>query len=333
MNWEGFMVLPGWRDGIGNDILLDHYQRSGAEVLFTLCDSYVLNPAMIQQMNTVHWVPVDCYPVNYREAANLKHTGALPAGMSKFGQQQLLDAGFSARYIPHGIDIKTFSPPLDTTHQREAMGITDSTFVIGINAYNKDVMRKAFGEQMLAFAQFHGKHPDSILLVHSAVQDPSAVDLKALAEACGVADCVIFPDQYAYACGMMSAENMASWYGSLDLLSNCSYGEGFGLPIAEAQACGTPVIVTDCSSMSELCGAGRKIPGTKFWVPAHRGWWMRPDTSQIYRAYEWAWKAREDGKMPALRAKAREFALQYDADLVLTEHFKPLLDEVEANLA
>jgi glycosyltransferase involved in cell wall biosynthesis len=333
LNWEGVTVLPGWRDGIGNDILLDHYRRTGADLLFTLCDSYALNPQFTKEMNAAHWVPIDCAPLNFREIENLKMTGALPVAMSRFGEGQLKVAGFSPRYIPHAIDITTFSPPADTTAQREAIGLSPDTFVIGINAYNKDVMRKAFAEQFLAFAAFHVKHPDSMLLVHSAVFDPSAVDLKSLAEACGIADCVIFPDQYAYACGMMSADNMASWYGSLDLLSNCSFGEGFGLPIVEAQACGTPVVVTDCSAMSELCGVGRKVPGTKFWVPAHRGWWLRPNTERIRQAYEWAFKAREEGKMPGLRVKAREFALQYDADAVLTEYFAPVLKEIESNIA
>jgi glycosyltransferase involved in cell wall biosynthesis len=287
---------------------------------------------MLAELNVAHWVPCDCSPLNYREAANLQQTAALPIAMSKFGRQQIADAGLSPRYIPHGIDIKTFSPPLDTKSQREVMNLTEDTFVIGMNAYNKDVMRKAFAEQMLAFAKFHSRHPDSILLIHSCVMDPGAVDLSALAIACGVEKAVIFPDQYAYVTGLMSPENMASWYGCLDLLSNCSYGEGFGLPIVEAQACGTPVVVTDCSSMSELAGPGWKVPGTKFWVPAHRGWWYRPDVERIYAAYEKAWKMREAGKMPALREKCREFALGYDADVVLTEYFAPVLAEIEAKL-
>ena len=29
---------------------------------------------------------------------------------------------------------------------------------------------------------------------------------------------------------------MADWYGCLDVLSSCSYGEGFGIPLIEAQA-------------------------------------------------------------------------------------------------
>jgi glycosyltransferase involved in cell wall biosynthesis len=332
LSWNGFTLLPGWRDGVGNDILLDHYRRTNSDLLFTLCDAYILAPDMLAEMNVAHWLPVDCWPVNYRDQASMVRTGALPVAMSKFGLGQLKAAGFSPRYIPHAIDITTFSPPADHKRQRETIGMSESTFVIGINAYNKDVMRKAFAEQMLAFAEFHANHPDSMLLMHSAVAEPSAVDLQALAQACGIEKAILFPDQYSYACGMMSAENMAGWYGALDLLSNCSYGEGFGLPVIEAQATGTPVVVTDCSSMTELCGSGWKIPGTKFWVPAHRGWWLRPEIAKIAEAYEEAFQARENGEMPAIRVKAREFALNYDADVVLTEYFKPLLDEIEAGL-
>jgi len=334
--WEGITVLPGWRDGTGNDILLDHYRWSKADLVITLCDSYVLNPELVRQMRCAHWIPVDCDPPNFREVANLGQTGALPIAMSRFGQRALKGRGVSARYVPHAIDIKTFSPPADHMEQRNIIGLGKDTFVIGINAFNKDVMRKAFAEQFLAFSQFHQQHPDSMLLVHSCVADPSSVDLRALAEETGISASVLFPDQYAYATGMMTAENMASWYGALDLLSNCSYGEGFGLPIVEAQACGTPVAVTDCSSMSELAGPGWKIPcplpSSKFWVPAHRGWWRRPDPALIADAYEQAFQVRENGKMMELRGQSREFALAYDADVVLTQRWKPVLDEIESNL-
>ena len=55
----------------------------------------------------------------------------------------------------------------------------------------------------------------------------------------GITAAVGFPDSYCYDLGMIAEEAMASWYNGLDVLSLCSYGEGFGLPLIEAQACGS----------------------------------------------------------------------------------------------
>jgi glycosyltransferase involved in cell wall biosynthesis len=44
--------------------------------------------------------------------------------------------------------------------------------------------------------------------------------------------------------------------------------EGFGLPIAEAQACGCPVVTTNFSATAEILHNGQLIPATrKYFVP------------------------------------------------------------------
>ena len=116
---------------------------------------------------------------------------------------------------------------------------------------------------------------------------------------------------------------MASWHGVLDVLSNCSYGEGFGLPVLQSQACGVPVIVNRFSAMDELCGAGWKVDGQTFWNRGHNATWQVPFISAIEEAYETAY----DGAA-GLREQARKFAMAYDCDRVLQDHWAPALKEL-----
>lgn len=82
--------------------------------------------------------------------------------------------------------------------------------------------------------------------------------------------------------------------------------------------------------MTELCGAGWKVAGQDFWNRGHNANWRVPFISSIEQAYEKAYlKARD----PRMRAKARKFALAYDAELVFEKHWKPILAELDPNQA
>lgn len=56
--------------------------------------------------------------------------------------------------------------------------------------------------------------------------------------------------------GYVPDENMPALYSGAIALIYPSLFEGFGLPILEAQACGCPVITSNCSSMPEVAGKG-----------------------------------------------------------------------------
>ncbi len=54
--------------------------------------------------------------------------------------------------------------------------------------------------------------------------------------------------------GRVEQEDLPLVYAGADLLAYPSFAEGFGLPIIEAMACGTPVVCSDTSSMPEAGG-------------------------------------------------------------------------------
>ncbi|HEX9413972.1 MAG TPA: glycosyltransferase family 1 protein [Ktedonobacterales bacterium] len=54
--------------------------------------------------------------------------------------------------------------------------------------------------------------------------------------------------------GYVRDEEQALWYAAAELFIYPSLFEGFGLPVAEAMACGTPVVTSNASSLPEVAG-------------------------------------------------------------------------------
>ncbi|HTQ88665.1 MAG TPA: glycosyltransferase [Streptosporangiaceae bacterium] len=325
LDWGGHVVEGAVRDQCGNDILGARYDFHQADLLITLCDPFGLNGCAkdLASRNVAMWFPIDCDPMGELDVTVLRDSQAIPIAMSEFGQRVLRGEGADASLrVPHGVDTVLFHPG-DQADYRGPAEIGEDTFVIGICAMNRDHIRKGWHEQILAFARFHEKHPDSVLSLHTAAVNPQGLNLAGMCARLGITDAVRFPDDYAFATGLIGREQLATWYRGLDILSNCSYGEGFGIPLIEAQASGIPVVCTDASAMPELCGAGWLVSGTPFWAPGPGSWWVRPDVDDIVDAYEAAWQAKQDGTLPKLRA--REFALLYEADRVLMEFWVPAL--------
>jgi glycosyltransferase involved in cell wall biosynthesis len=63
----------------------------------------------------------------------------------------------------------------------------------------------------------------------------------------GLTDRVIFP-------GFVPTEELPWWYRAAELFIYPSLFEGFGLPVLEAMACGTPTITSNASSLPEVAG-------------------------------------------------------------------------------
>ena len=331
IEWNGIPILGTARDIAGNDIILRNHEYFKADLTITLADPFGLLRAAkeLSQINLASWFPVDCDPLGYGDATFLRDSGTVPIAMSRFGQQVLENEGAEPLMVPHGVDLDIYHPgPRD--YRDTLPGVTDDTFVVGLAAMNRDPNRKGFYEQFAAFAKFHAAHPDSFLAVHSSPGGGKGLNLHGMAYQLGITGAVGYPDGYCYDLGLITEEGMASWYNGLDVLSLCSYGEGFGLPLIEAQACGIPVITTDASAMSELCGAGFLVSGTPFWTDGHTSCWVRPDVDDIVQAYEGAYAAWQRDALP--KKHAWEFAKQYAVDRVFEEHWVPCLDAIQDRL-
>lgn len=332
--WNGIPVLPAAFDGTGCDVLPAHVQSLKPDLVIILADAWPLNPHILKSLPCPVgvWMPVDCGRADGEpaeaprlgtaDAQMLRESGVVPIAMSRYGERALRESGFSPLYIPHAADLTIFRPPSGRDTLRKQWGATDR-FVIGINGANKDGIRKSYAEQFLAFARFRKAHPEALLLVHTFARQPGSIDLHVLARRVGISDAVIFSEEYKYVEGMLSPADLAGWYGVLDVYSGPSYGEGFGVPLIEAQACGTPVVTTNASAMTELKGPGWTVGGEPFYNAKHDAWWLKPGVKAIAQAYEKAFKLAA-----SKRQAAREFAMAYDADAVLLDYFKPALDAI-----
>jgi glycosyltransferase involved in cell wall biosynthesis len=56
--------------------------------------------------------------------------------------------------------------------------------------------------------------------------------------------------------GWVKEEDMPYLYNAADIFLHTAEYEGFGLPVLEAMACGTPVVVSSCASLPEVVGDG-----------------------------------------------------------------------------
>jgi glycosyltransferase involved in cell wall biosynthesis len=321
--WEGITILPGFGSGYCSTSLGEHCKAIEPDLVITLGDVWVLDANILRGIPVSHWLPADCRPMSKADQQVVDASGAQLIAMSRFGFDRFKDAGFNPVYWPHGIEMDVFKPPENRKTLRESCGIGNE-FVIGVNGANNDAIRKALPEQMLAFARFNRKYPDTILTLHSGIHQDGGQDLEAVAENLGILDRIRVVDQYRYHSGLVLPSDLAEWYGAIDVLSAASFGEGFGIPIVESQACGTPVITTRASSMDEVNPLGIQVDGEPFWNGVHKGWWIKPYIQDLADAYEQAYLNR--GKVN--RKELRDFAGQYDAVNVTEQYAKPALGEL-----
>ncbi len=327
ITWDGITVFPS-DDTYGNRRLYDYAKMHNADLVISLFDVWPLKDPKLKDLPLASWVPVDHKPCPPQVSDFFKQFGARPIAMSRFGEAELREAGLDPVYVPHAIETSVYTPQ-DRKAARALLNIPEDKFLVGMVANNagRHPARKAFPQAVFAFSQLREAHEDAMLYLHtemSGTKPPHAgVNIYELCDRYGVpVDALACTSPVSMDLGLPPSA-MANMYSAFDVLLNPSYGEGFGVPIIEAQACGTPVIVTDWTSMPELVGAGWAVGGEPWDDIDHRAFYLNPSVPEIVFALEDAYQKRDDA---SVRNRAREFALQYDADTVFAEHWLPALE-------
>ena len=325
--FDGITCYPS--DGLwGNTNLQTFADRHMADEIVALCDAWVLQPdAWPDGLRASVWTPIDHYPLPVPVLATLKHERITPIAMSRFGEQQMLDCDLDPVYVPHGVDTTLFRPQRELReHVRDELEIPRDVFLVGMVAANTSVpSRKSFPEAFLAFSRFARRHDDAWLYAHTQAKSPAGngMQLDVLAESCACPQGRLrFPHDAAWQIGMPK-QTVAMIYQALDVLLMPSMGEGFGIPLVEAQACGVPVIASDHSAMTENVEAGWLVAGDPSWNEAQKSWQIKPFVAAIDAALEEAYQHRDDGE---LRERGVAWANNFDADVIVERYWQPLLD-------
>jgi len=336
-NEDGLLELPRATDLYGNDIIQAHRKFVQADLVFSLIDPFVLQPTIWGTFPWAAWVPVDSAPMLPQNVMALQSARWVIA-MSRFGETQLRAAGFNPLYVPHGIETGIFKPIDRALARAEFARFTErdvsDKFVVMSVAANKDApSRKNFAGMIEAFAGFSAEHPDAVFYLHT---EPNGIwrgeSILTIAQAYGVADKIILPSQYAIVCGLVDSTLMNHLYNAADVFLLLSRGEGFGIPIVEAQSAGCPVIVTDFSASAELGSTGWTVPIMPYmFVPG--AWQAIALSTEAQHNLATTYALKQAGRLEEKRQAARTWALAYDADRVMATYWQPALTRIEADLA
>lgn len=143
--------------------------------------------------------------------------------------------------IYHGVDKKVYFPVLNAKQQ---LGLKND-FVIG--NVNSNTYRKRLDLFLEGFAKFAKNKIDVKCLIHANNRD-IAYDLSVLAKDFGISDKVILSS------GNLTVDKLNILYNVMDVNTNTSLGEGFGLSLVEGAACGIPILCAEHGNLKDIWG-------------------------------------------------------------------------------
>jgi len=225
------------------------------DIIIGFMDAFGIEYLNDAKVPVVGWIPIDG-PFTAKWKHYVRNFYKVLA-YSRFGYNELKKwfPASKVGYIPHAVS-DAFRP-LDKDEIREEFeelyGVPKDSFLV-VNVGANVGPRKELPQMMLTFKRFVERgHGDAHLFMHTNAYAtfPRGYDLLEWRRMLKMEKHIHFP-RYDPIVSPVSNELLARVHNAADVYWQNSVAEGFGLPIAEAMACGTPVMAPLNSAQVEL---------------------------------------------------------------------------------
>lgn len=322
-------------EDFGGDAMYHHAKDFKADVVFSMMDVPSLNPAYLAKMaeegiKWIPWLPIDRDPVPPSILGNLRFAYKILT-FSKFGHDLLQDHGYTSKLILEGTDTSLYKP-MDKTLARQMINVAPDLFLFGMIAANKEnPPRKGFQEALEAFALFYKNHSNAALFIHTQQISPTSFPIMDYARHLGVAHRILFFDQHK-AAFYANYKDVVPQLNAFDVLLHPSQTEGFGLTVIEAQSCGVPVLINDCTSMPELIVEGKtgykcKVKH-KFWSNQN-AYQFVADAHDLHKKMELLYTDLQTSPKTITKACRQHVVKNYNIDTLVKQEWIPYLERLQ----
>ncbi|MBC7726354.1 MAG: glycosyltransferase family 4 protein [Microbacteriaceae bacterium] len=237
----------------------------------------------------------DCFDLPPADPGVFTRGGNRIVTPSNWSRDRLLDYGIDpagVAVVPHGVKTDVFNPMTAVERRlgRAALGIQDDDVLfvnVGVATWNKglDIL-------IQAFAHLRQRYPQARLLLkdHKALYGIGADRLLAQVARAhpGLVNGHVLAG-ISVISGSLDQPQLRALFGVADAYVSPYRAEGFNMPVLEAMACGTPVIVTGGGATDDFCPSAMATflpsrPGTKADEPAMFGSFLVPDGDALVQA-------------------------------------------------
>jgi len=217
-----------------------------------------------------------------------------PVVMSRHGRTMFPNADL----IYHGVDTETFRPvtpknPIIMSNGTRIESKADAKRALSLDPdaflvlrVDRNSYRKNFADTWKALVPLMKRYSNIHAWFHCKAEGDSIELPQVFGREPSVADRFHFPGSYSTKIGW-NENDLLAVYNAADMFVSTSQGEGFGLTLAEAAACGLPIVAQNVSSIPEVVGPGGILlePERRITVDSGQDLWL-PNVASFTEAIE-----------------------------------------------